>query len=196
MNKLKVMAALAALLVPLAAGAEMVGVKGSDVQFEDRVTESIGGQQVPLRLTGTALRERMWVNVYAMASYVQEGAAAKSAEELAAADVPKKLVLKMERAVDGKRMSSAFRDGVTQNYKESEFPQELASFSQYFETSPVEVGHVITFTWEPGVGVHAQVADKEPLVIRSTRFAQAVWDIYFGKKNIGSGVKKGLTERL
>ena len=48
-------------------------------------------------LTGAALRQKFYFNVYAVASYVQEGAKPRTPEELAAVNCPKRLELVMER---------------------------------------------------------------------------------------------------
>ena len=187
---------VALFLAPLSASAEKVAVDGSETQFESTITETIGGQQVTLDLTGTALREKAWVNVYAIASYVQQGSAPKSAEELAAADVPKKLHLVMERGVGGKKMADAFVEGIENNYKAEEFTAEIKALSDYFTANSVEEGDNIAFTHVPGVGVMIKVGEKEAIEIKNPKFAKAVWDIYFGQENIGDGVKKGLSSRL
>jgi chalcone isomerase-like protein len=198
MKKLGLRAVLgAALLAPLAVYAvEQVGVDGSDRKFDSTITETIGGQQVTMDLTGTALREKAWINVYAIGSYIQQGAAVHNADELAAADVPKSLHLVMERGVGGKKMGSAFSEAIEANYPEPAFAEELKAFQTYFEAHSVEENDPITFTNEPGVGVLCKVAAAEPLEIKNPKFSKAIWDIYLGKNNIGEGVKKGLTSRL
>jgi hypothetical protein len=197
MRKLALGTLLGALaLVPSGVRAELIGVDGSDTKFESTLTDTIGGQQVTLDLTGTALREKAWFNVYAIGSYLQQGATVKTAEELASADAPKKLHLIMERGVDGKKMASAFREAIEANYSAKDFEAELKEFEAYFMANPVEKGDHISFVHEPGVGVVCKVASKEAITIKSLKFAQAVWDIYLGKKNIGEGIKSGLTSRL
>ena len=198
MKKLGLGAVLgAALLAPLAAFAvEQVGVDGSDHKFDSTITETIGGQQVQMDLTGTALREKAWFNVYAIGSYVQQGATVKTAEELAAADIPKSLHLVMERGVGGKKMAGAFAEAIEANYPEPQFAEELKAFHAYFEGGSVEENDAITFINEPGVGVWCKVAAKEPLQIKNPKFSKAIWDIYFGKENIGSEIKTNLSSRL
>ena len=100
-----------ALCLGLAAtvGAEerkMVGVSGSKCEFPTASMETIAGKTVPLRLTGTALRTKAIFNVYSLASYVAEDATCKTPEDLAAADVPKRLDLVFEREVSGRDMAA------------------------------------------------------------------------------------------
>jgi chalcone isomerase-like protein len=198
MRKLALATALSALLLsPLPArSVEQVGVDGSDRKFDVTITDTIGGQQVTLDLTGTALREKAWFNVYAIGSYLQQGAAAKTAEELAAADVPKKLHLVMERGVGGKKMGSAFGEAIEANYPAPQFADELKAFQDYFAAHPVEEGDVIDFVNEPGVGIVCKVGKADPITIKNPKFSKAVWDIYFGPNNIGDAIKTGLSSRL
>src|SRR5689334_8407585 len=102
--------AVAVVLAAAAAGlaAELVGVPGSDTQFTTTMEWTVNDKPVTLVLTGTAMREKYFLNVYALASYIQEGSGVRNAAELAAADVPKQLHLVMERSVDGKDMAEAF----------------------------------------------------------------------------------------
>lgn len=189
-------AAVAMFLIPLSSFAEPVDVDGSDLKFESTVTDTIGGQQVTLDLTGTALREKAWVNVYAIGSYVQQGAALKTGDELAAADVPKKLHLVMERGVGGKKMGDAFQEAIEANYTAAEFEAELKAFQDYFAANSVEAADSISFVNEPGVGLVCKVGKAEAITIKNPKFSKAVWDIYFGKNNIGDAIKTGLSSRL
>src|SRR5947209_13160699 len=94
-----------ALLVLGGAGvlaAELVGVSGSDTQFTTTMEATIDGKPVKMVLTGVALRQRLFLNVYAIFGYVQEGAKVRTPWELAAVDCPKRLHLVMERTVEGK----------------------------------------------------------------------------------------------
>src|SRR5437016_5088362 len=99
--------ALAALCGTLPA-AEMVGVPGCGTTYPDAVEAVVAGKTVRLALTGAAMRTKFFFNVYAVASYVEQGSAARTAAEVAAADCPKRLHLVMERAVEGKDMAEAF----------------------------------------------------------------------------------------
>src|SRR5947209_10861087 len=100
----------------LAMAAEMVGVPGSNARFATAVEVQAAGKSVRLALTGAAMRKKAIFSVYAVASYLQEGVAAKTAEQLAAAEGVKLLHLVMERAVSGEAMAAAMRAGVRRSY--------------------------------------------------------------------------------
>lgn len=176
--------------------AQAVEVDGSDVTFPARETFQVAGQEVAMTATGAALREKAWFNVYAICSYIDAGAKVADARALVAADVPKALVLVMERDVDGDDMAEAFEDAVRLNHPEPEFAAELQRFRAFFDPKEAIEGKKITFLHLPKVGVLCSIEGQGELKIESVAFAQAIWDIYLGPKNIGDDIKQGMTSRL
>jgi hypothetical protein len=189
-------AALFLVLGLTATGSELVKVPGSSTQFTRSMSVKVGEKQTTLVLTGVALREKFFVNVYALASYVQEGVSLKTAEDLAAADVPKQLHLVMERTVSGKDMAEALVFAIRQNHPEPAFTDEVNRLNQLLCSDNLEKGDHIYLTHLPGVGLRCTVVGKTEFVIANPEFSRAVWDIYLGKNNVGEGIKKGLVSRL
>jgi Chalcone isomerase-like len=187
--------ALVVLGVSLVA-ADMVRVPGSSTSYPSTTEVNVAGKSVKLALTGTALRTKLIVNVYAIGSYVQEGVKVRTAEELAAVDCPKQLHLVMERTVDGKDMAEAFRSAIRMNYSEPAFNDEIQVLTQYLQSTKLQKGEQIYLTHVPGVGLDCNLAGKTHLTIKSQHFSQAVWEIYLGKRNLGESIKRGLTSRL
>ena len=185
-----------AILTSGVRAAEQVGVQGSETTFPGEVEASVTGRTVHLTVTGTALRAKRGVHAYAIAGYVQKGADVHSAEELAQADIPKRLHLVMERAVDGKGLAQAFRAAVRLNHAEPAFEAEIKSLEHYMRNMSARKGEHLMMTHLPGIGLHIRVVGKVDFVIRSVGFSRAIWDIYLGEKNLGEPLKKGLTSRL
>jgi Chalcone isomerase-like len=190
----------AVALITLASGssfaADLVDVPGSrDVKYPSEVTGNLGGKSVTMRLTGTAMRTKYVLNVYAIASYVQQGVAVNGAEAIASADCYKRLHLVMERNVEGKDMAEAFRTAIRANHPEG-FDDEVAMLVQLMRANVARKGDHIGLTHLPGVGLHVAMPGKADFVIKNPKFSRAVWDIYLGKHNVGEAVKKGLTSRL
>lgn len=196
MRRTWMVAAAALILAGGAFAAELVGVPGSGTQYPALFETSVGGKPVKLSLTGTAMRSKLIVNVYAVGSYVQQGVPARTGEELAAADVAKRLHLVMERTVDGKDMAEAFRAAVRASHPEPEFNEEVTGLVQYMRSSTARKGDHIYLTHVPGIGLQINVAGKADFLIRNVAFSKAVWEIYLGKRNVGEAIKKGLTSRL
>lgn len=184
-----------AILIAGAASAADSVVVGS-AEYAPTATIASGGKAVKLTLTGAAMRQKVFVNVYAVASYVQEGAAVRGADDVAAADVPKQLQLVMQRDVAGKDMAEAFRGAIRLNYAEPTFQAEVETLVRMLRDSTVRKGDLIVLTHLPGVGLQVNVAGKNEFVVKNAKFSRAVWDIYLGPNNLGESIKKGLVSRL
>ncbi len=187
------------LVLSCAAGAfaaELVGVRGSNTQFTTTMDWTINDKPVKMVLTGTALRQKVFLNVYALASYVEQGAEVKTAEDLAAADCPKQLHLVMERTVAGPDMAEAFRSAIRLNHPAPAFAEEVQALVDKLQGESAVRGDHIYLTHFPGVGLQVKMAGRSEFFIRNPEFSRAIWDVYLGKNNLGEGIKKGLTSRL
>jgi hypothetical protein len=189
----------ASLTVAVAFGAatagETVGVDGSSARFPAAIEVQAAGQPVRLSLTGAALRKKAFIKLYAIASYLQDGVAAKTADQLAAADGVKVLVLVMELDVAGEDIADGIRAGVRLNHPADAFAPELARIGQILRAMRLVKGDRVTLITAPGAGLRCQVAGKAEAVVGDQAFARAVWDIYLGRKNLSDGVKSALVSR-
>jgi hypothetical protein len=197
MTRWKIVAlAMVVAVTTTALAVELVGVRGSSTQFTTTMDWKVNDKPVKLLLTGVALRQKLFVNVYAIASYLQEGATAKSAEDLAAIDVPKQLHVVMERTVGGTDMADAFRTAIRMNYPEPILADEVNQLVEKMRGDTANKGDHIYLTHLPGVGLQVKMAGREDFLIRNPELSRAVWDIYLGRNNLGEGIKRGLTSRL
>src|SRR5262249_21094273 len=182
-------------LVSLASAAsafatDLVDVPGSrDTKYPREVTGELGGKAVKMVITGTAMRTKYILNVYAVASYLQEGVKVSSPEALAAVDSYKRLHLVMERTVEGKDMAEAFRTAIRANYP-SGFEDEVSMLVKLMQSATARKGEHIGLTHLPGVGLHVAMPGKVDFVIKNPKFSRAVWDMYLGKANVGEAVKQ------
>ena len=187
--------AAAALMAGLAtADGETVAAPESNVRFPARTEVSVAHRPVRLVLTGTAMRKAYGFNVYAVASYIQEGVAAKSAEQIVAADTVKMMHIVLERNLDGPTMFEGMRTGLRLNYPIGAFPAELGQLERTLKAQDLTRGQTVMLTSVPRVGLRCQAAGKD-VTIASPAFARAVWEIYLGRNNLGDAVKSGLTSR-
>ncbi len=193
-----------ALLMLALGGAEAlagddVGVPGATTRFATTTQTTIDGKPVTLVLTGAALRQKFYFNVYAIASYIQEGSKARTPHDLAVADCPKRLELIMERTVDGKEMAEAFRAAIRLNYPAPAFDAEVGELIQFMQGQEgAQRDHItyIVLTYAPGIGLRCELAGRAETLIKGAQLHRAVWDIYLGKNNLGEEIKKGLASRL
>jgi hypothetical protein len=189
-------ATIIAVTAGTALAADSVGVPGSGAKFSTAVVIQVGGKPVQLALTGAALRKKAIFSVYAMASYLQDGVTAKSAEQLASANGVKMLMLIMERDVGGRDMAEAIQTGVRLNSPPDAFAPELRKVNEVLGAISLRKGDHVMLTSMPGVGLRCQVIGKTDVTIQNPAFAKAIWDIYLGRQNIGEPIKAGLVSRL
>jgi hypothetical protein len=197
MLRIKTLAlAVPCLLATTVLAVETVGVSGSNARFATAVERKVGDKSVKLHLTGAAMRKKLFFNVYALGSYVQEGVSVRTAEELAATDCAKQLHLVMERDVGGSDMAASFKESIRMNHPAPRFEAELNTLVAFMEATSVQQGDHVWLTHVPGVGFEANVAGKKDIRIKNVGFAKAIWDIYLGKNNLGAAIKQGLVSRL
>jgi hypothetical protein len=186
-----------ALVATASASADekMIATPSSKVEYPASIKESVGDKPVVMRCTGAGLRTKAIFSVYAIASYVAEAATMKTPAELAAADVPKRLHLVMEREVAGGDMSENIRAGIAGNHP-GEFAEELKALDEYCKKLTLKKGMHVRLTHTPGVGLTALIGEDQALEIPNVKFANAIWEIYFGKKPLNERLKKQLSSRM
>jgi hypothetical protein len=175
---------------------DLVEVRGSNNHFTSTMGIKVGDKPVKLILTGVGLRQKLFVNVYAIGSYVVEGAGVHTAEELAAVDKPKQLHLVMERDVSGRDIAEAFQVAIRQNYPTPAFNDEVNRLIETMRGMDLKKNDHVYLTHFPGVGLHCNAVNRGSFTIENPAFSRSIWDIYLGKNNVGEGIKKGLTSRL
>jgi hypothetical protein len=180
----------------LAWAADTVGVTGSNTRYPTAMDVTVAGQPARVVLTGAALRTKLIVSVYTVASYVQQGTAARNAAQLVDADAVKVLHLVMERDVGGRDMAEAIRAGIRLNHPGGAFAAELGKVDQLLLARTLKKGQHVILTAIPKVGLRCQVAGADELLVDSPGFARAVWEIYLGRNNLGEPIKAALVSRL
>jgi chalcone isomerase-like protein len=190
--------AIGCVLAALSAHADPIPVPGSTIQFDSEIERNFDEKPVKLRCTGVGLRERFFIdiNAYAIASYIPQDAKIKSASELASADIPKVLHIKVERGFKGKKIADAFEKAILANYPRDRFKAELQGFKNFFLELRVEKNEDAWFTNIPGRGLRLNLGSSNEMQIPNVAFSKAVWDIYFGAHPISEDMKKGLTSLL
>lgn len=190
---------LSALILAFAAGslsaADPVAVPGSDVKFPPTVGTAAGGKPVTLKLTGVGVRTRAIFKVYAIGSYLAEGTAVKTAEDVAAADAPKMLYIVMERNVSGKDFAEALRSGVGKTHPDK-FAAEFKQIADAVGDQTASKGDHVSLLYLPGVGLRVQIVGKVDLTVKGADFAAAVWGVYLGGSPVDEKLKQGLASMI
>jgi hypothetical protein len=191
-----VVALVAGAVAASVSAADPVTVKGSSATYLMSATVAVGDKTVKLNLTGVALRKRLGAGVYAIGSYVQDGTAVRTAEDVVKADAVRLLHLVMERTVDSEDFVAAFRIAVGRIDPDDKFAPEFKQLTDAVGDRAAAKGDHVYLVSVPGVGVRIRLAEKVDVTIKNPAFARALWEIYLGENPIDDGIKNGLVGLL
>lgn len=176
--------------------ADPVPVRGSSVTYAPSAEVKVGGKTVKLNLTGVGLRSKIGIRVYTAASYIQDGTAAKTAEDVVKADAVRLIHLVMERTVESAEFIGAFKDAVGKNHPADKFAAEFKQIIDALGEKSAAKGDHVTLLFVPGSGVRIQLADKLDVTVKGDDFARALWEVYLGPKPVDEALKRRLVEML
>jgi len=133
--------------------------------FPVAVSAEIGGKKAEMRLTGHAVRRAMRIRFYKIGSYCCESIAPSDVDRLAAADVPKQLLLVMERDISASILERSFRETFEKNDPDKKFVVEIQKMLDYMTSSPLKKGEHVLITHLPQGGVSVRGRDQDPIVV-------------------------------
>ena len=170
--------------------------EASDPRFAVTIDAQIAGQTARLVLTGTAVRTKYMLSVYTIGSYLEEGVKVRDAVELDS-DRRAQAIAPDLRAQ--RRRGNHCRLTPRSDRHEPSRPglhRRAARLDQYFRAYSAGPGDHVWLTYIPGAGLTCRFADHPALFIENVAFAEAAWEVYLGRKNLGAAIKAGLTSRL
>lgn len=182
-------AVVAALIWPLASGAQTTEVAG--VKFTN--TLQVGNAK--LQLNGAGVRYKVVFKVYAAALYLGEKAA--TPEAVLAAPGPRHLQIVMLRDIDANELGKLFTKGMEQNAPREEFSKSIAGIlrmSDIFSSrKKLQAGESFAVEWVPGTGTVISVNGKpEGAPIKEPEFYSALMKIWLGKSPADAQLKEAL----
>jgi hypothetical protein len=156
-----------ALLLVLALPRELPAAERDGVVLPDSVV--VDG--VPLALTGTGLRKKLFFKVYVAGLYLSAPVA--EGTPVLADDVPCRLVMHFLRDVGADKINEAWREGVAKNVPDAS-PELTARVELLCAmTRDVRDGEAIELTYVPGRGTEVRIGEDELGSIPGHDFAQA-----------------------
>jgi hypothetical protein len=168
---------------------ETVKENSTGKSFPTAISVSHGGKNLPLTLTGTTVRKKLIVKVYAIAHYMQDPPNGKESEIYPAVlsdGKAKQLTMEFVREVGKDKIQGAYRDGFEENATKEELKAIsplVEQFVGYF-TGDVKENDRFIVRWLPGNVVQAQVQGTEKPAITNATFARVLWSIWFGEDSI------------
>jgi hypothetical protein len=153
-----------------------------------------------MRATGSGVRKKLILKVYAAALYVDEKAplGTKPLDSLAYDDFPRRLVLSFRRNVEGKRIREAMEEGFETVWKAKPGPElnaRLDEFLHWFDGG-IRNGETIELTYLPGEGLYTVVAGTAYPAITRPDIARSVWQIWLGPEPVASDLRRDLVRLL
>lgn len=175
---------------------EPVPVKGSAAKYPPAVSLAVGEMAVKLNLTGVGLRTKFGFGIYAIGSYLQDGASVKTAQELMTTDAVRALHLIMERDVEPRDFVDAFKTAIAKNHPPDKFQDEFTQLMKAVGDQPLKKGDQIVLVATAATGVRIMIVGKVDVTFKNAAFTEALWEVYLGSKPLDEKIKKGLIEML
>ena len=168
----------------------------ADGEFPSVVDASVRGRSESLKYTGSAVRKRLGIPFFRIAAYCDSDVRPADVDAMAAADVPKRLILVMQRDIPDSLFRKGFGDAFSFNDPKDEFVADREKLLNHLTARPLVKGDYITLTHVPSVGLDCQVGEGETLTIPGCGFAHVVWNVYMGPKACSPDVREGLGTEL
>jgi hypothetical protein len=149
----------------------------------------VDGQE--LVLNGVAVRKKFIVNVYVAGLYLPSKQS--SAEQILAADEPRRLVMQFVHDVDKEKLCNAWEEALENNTPEA-LPELKAQFQTFCGfMDDVKNGERFVFTYLPGKGTVVEVRGNDKGTIEGKAFADALFKSWIGPRpGPGAGFKRAL----
>ncbi|MFZ5623228.1 MAG: chalcone isomerase family protein [Gemmatimonadota bacterium] len=144
-----------------------------------------------LVLNGVGLRKKSIIKVYVGGLYLPSKQS--SADQILAADAPRRMVLQFLRNVGRDNMCNAWDESLKNNTPDAspELRRQFAQLCDWMED--IKHGEQFVFTYVPGKGTEVEVAGKVKGVIAGKDFADALFRSWIGPKPApGTGFKQSV----
>jgi hypothetical protein len=151
--------------------------------FPSEVTFDFNGKSYHLEATGVATRKKLFIKVYSIAHYLQDGG------DIAAIlqdNKAKQFTIKWVYDVSVEKVQNAYREAFQNSFSTEELAKlqtEINQFLSYF-TSEARRGDEYILRWIPGGITEVIINGEKKGDITNATFARGVWNIWFGSKSV------------
>ncbi len=151
-----------------------------------------GDREVVLRLSGVALREIFFFDVYYIAHYLEYGAGEASTwdaidtpEALLAQPLVKQIVIRYARDIDAAKLKQVLRDSFIQACRPEQWPRLQAKLEKLLSgiDQPIVEGQELTLVWE-ALSLHVYLEGESVFTLNDAEFAEVLWSIWLGPRSV------------
>lgn len=158
--------------------------------FPNKVYLTKNGSNYQLQLTGAATRKKFFINIYNVASYLEEGAAKGNLlSEIMKDENAKQLIVKWTYNADLGRVRNGYLDSFKSALSEKEYEElkdDIAKYLSFFRKD-IRKGDEHILRWLPGGYVESIINGKIAGSITNLNFAKALWSIWFSGDSAANG---------
>ena len=177
-----------ALLVgaPYAVQAKEIKEVSSGESFPETVSFEADGTNYDLNITGTALRKKFIVKVYAVAGYVEKGAVVSGDkfEQIQNGDIAKQLTMKWLRGATVNQLQDGYRESFKSVFgDDAEMAKTIDEFVAFLN-EPAKKGDVQVLRFIPGGIVEYELNGKKIGQIENEAFQKGLLSIWFGPNSV------------
>lgn len=173
------------LLLPVLNSKEVKEAVSGEV-FPDTVSFDFEGNKYNLDLTGTAIRKKYIVKVYAVAHYLEQGPVltGDKYEQILTDDRAKQLTMRWLRGVTAEQLVHGYKESLEAVFgKDNEFSDEVEAFLGFLNVN-VKKGDVHILRWIPGGVIEYLINDQKVGTIENEAFAKGLWATWIGPNSV------------
>lgn len=160
----------------------------SGLSFDKTVSFEADGKKYDLNLTGTALRKKFFVKVYAVGSYLQDGPVltGDKFDQIINSDRAKQLTLKWLRGATPEQIQNGYYDSFKATVSDEDqktLESDFKAFVAFFK-APAKKGdeHVLRFI--PGGTVEVDINGSKVGAIKNAKLSKDLLGFWFGPKSV------------
>ncbi len=161
------------------------GVHGG--QFPGSVSFTLDGQEVKLQKTGTAVRKKLFIDVYHVAHYLEGGL--RGSDKIAEVMAPgraKQLTLRWSRDVPAENVQEGFHESFHKSLSSLKYATLQDTIERFLTFFPkgAHKGEEFQFRWLSTGSVDVLIQGKQVGTITKKGFATGLWQIWFGPNSV------------
>lgn len=156
------------------------------ISFPSQITFKEGGKDYQLDLTGTAVRKKLIVKVYAIASYLESPKAGEDPnKQIFDPSKAKEIVMVWNRDVSPDKLQEGYREG----FEKTATPEQLKQFQKEIDqvaalfNKEVHKNDTTKYRWIPGGPIQIYFNDQKAGEITNEQFMPVVWNLWFSTKS-------------